>query len=591
MPAPSQPTTLQELIDLLAENIRTGGDGLRYIDLSGDLFAVAGTFVGYLARSVLRIRQKEGEVFFSPEQDRVVLYGTAEVFEIVVYDVTWIGRVVDQVPRLSMSAIPADLDGWTFGANFPGLPEYLAAGSEALTSQPSFFYSLVFDLDHPAGPPRFEVSTIDAGVAGRPGITFTGRLNITEGDLAPVGDYFTEASALQLGGSIEMRVGRYALINLRAAVSGLEPPRLAKLYLLLRTIPDLDATFETGSLVSLAGDVQVLDEPVTVEVPLLQGDFVWPFRASFRPGTVTLRNGLAQLVDFTGGNQLPLPAGLDPLGQISLTEVVVGITPPAASGELPTLAMLGVTVAMEGSWNLPVPGVSVANLSAQWTFLDPLADRELIGIVSGTIFLGAKPDSPRVDVGMRLSFSPADEPPAAEISAELDTEYPVRIGQVFRHFTNGTVDLDLDVTQLDLLCVPAQRTLFIYCVLEGRWPAPVPLLEFHQLNFYIDYAPNGMSGSVTAAVTIADTGFAVTAATPGAGQGWRFSGAMLPAVKGITLDRFLDALSSGRWPQLPANLGAIELRGLSFFFDTQTEDVAFNGRLGWPFRFESLGLD
>ena len=58
-----QPTTLKELIDLLRASIRVGPDGREYVDLSGALFAEAGVFVAYLARTTLRITQSQGTQF------------------------------------------------------------------------------------------------------------------------------------------------------------------------------------------------------------------------------------------------------------------------------------------------------------------------------------------------------------------------------------------------------------------------------------------------------------------------------------------------------------------------------------------------
>ena len=589
----TDPTNLQELIELLRTSIRTDGAGREYIELSVTLFREAGTFVDYLARSVLRITQRDGEPLLDPQPDHVNLHGTAEVFEQVVSDVTWTGRVPDRVPLLEMRATPADPGTWTFGASFPGLPDTLVSEGVGLVGKPSFFDSLAVRLDDPDALPAFEVSTYDDQHAGlRKGVSFTGTLDVTRGDLAPIARYFTNPSALPLAGSIEMRAGAYALIDLRADVSGFDPAKVASLALRLRTVADADGLFGTGSLLTLEGQVSIPGlDPIVLEVALLQGDYVWPFRVRFAPGQVTLENGLAQLGQFVDGFPLTLPSGLDALGWFSLAELMVGVTPPTNGGR-PGLSSLGVAVAATNPWSLPIPGVSITGARTDWIIVDPTDSAALIGTASGTILFGQEPDSPRLDVEVRIPDPRAEHSGDVEIAAELDQRYPVDIGKVFEYFTGGVVDLDLVVSQLDLLVIPAQRTLFVYCVLEGTGPFDdFPLVRFEQLNFTIDYAPNALAGSVTARVAIAHAGFAITAANPGPDRGWRFFGGMLPSAKLLALQDFVDELSGGRWPELPANLGAIELRGLSFFFDTGTEDFAFDAVVGWPFEFELLDLD
>jgi hypothetical protein len=585
MASAPQPTTLQELIDLLRENIGTDPDGREFIDLSAALFTEAGVFVAYLARTTLRITQRQGTEFFDPQPDHVALHGTAEVFAGVEYDVVWTGRVPARTPLLDMAATPAGR-GWTFGGSFPGLPGTVVSERHRMVTRDSFFYDLTFASDS-GDPPCFVVSTFDDTEAGlRRGLTFSGTLDATRGALSPIARYLTDPSRLQLSGSIQLRPDAHALIDLAAPVSGLRPPKLAALAFRLRAADTTGVPFEGGSVASLAGAVQITGlDPMILDVPVLRGDSVWPFRGLFAPGQVTLGSGLSQLTEFLNGQSLTLPSGLDALDWLSLTEVLVGFRPPRDGAGLPGLTLLGVTVAATRPWELPIPGVSITGAYARWLILNPLSDASLQGKVGGTIVFGSEPDAPRLDVGIRLERE-------VEIEASLDTRYPLEIGQVFSHFTGGALDLDLNVTQLDLMAGPASRRLFIYAVLEGDWPPfRVPLLDFQQLNFTIDYAPNALAGSVTAAVAVAGADFSVTADNPGPEKGWRFFGVMKPASDPLTLQAFVDSLSAGRWPELPANLGAIELRALSIFFDTGTKDFAFDGTVGWPFRFESFDLD
>ncbi|HEY6315420.1 MAG TPA: LysM peptidoglycan-binding domain-containing protein [Streptosporangiaceae bacterium] len=587
-----QPTTLQELIDLLKANIGVDPDGRQFIDLSAALFTEAGVFVAYLARTTLRITQRQGTTFFDPQPDHVALRGTAEVFAGVEYDVEWTGRVPARTPLLDMRAAPVG-PGWTFGGSFPGLPGTVVSERKRLVTRDSFFYDLTFVSGDSGDPPRFVVSTFDDPEAGLcRGVTFSGTLDATRGALSPIARYLTDPSRLRLSGSIQLRPAAHALIDLAASVSGPQPPKLAELTLRLRAADTTRDRSGGGSLASLAGAVHITGlDPLTLDVPMLRGDAIWPFRGVFAPGQVTLGSGLSQLTEFLGGQPVTLPPGLDALDWLSLTEVLVGVRPPRDGAGPDVLTLLGITVSATRPWELPIPGVSIAGARARWQILNPLSDASLLGMVAGTIVFGSEPQAPRLNVEIRLPDPRGPLAREVAIEANLDTRYPLKIGDVFRHFTGGALDFKLDVTQLDLLAVPARRTLFVYTVVKGDSPFRVPLLDFQQLNFTIDYAPNALAGSVTAAVAVAGADFAVTADNPGPGHGWRFFGGMKPASKPLTLQAFVDALSDRRWPDLPANLGAIELRRLFFSFDTGTGDFAFDGVIGWPFHSELLGLE
>src|SRR5206468_1646457 len=132
----------------------------------------------------------------------------------LVYDVVWTGTVPQTTALLVMTARPAADQKWSFGAEFPGLPEYTGSDHGAITRKSSFFNTIVInELD-------FTVATYtDPGDTFVPGLSLAGKLDAKQGDLAPIGKWIPDAMQLPLRGGIVVRSGKYALITFAAAVN------------------------------------------------------------------------------------------------------------------------------------------------------------------------------------------------------------------------------------------------------------------------------------------------------------------------------------------------------------------------------------
>lgn len=573
MPQPVQ--SLPELIAVLKGAIQTDPQGLQFILLDADLFAQAGTLAGFFGPNPLTITQQPNKELLTSDSTSVTLTGTATLFGGVTYDVVMTGTVPATTPLLKMKATPPAGQTWPFATEFPGLPDYTGNDNGSIKTKPSFFNTIVIN------GAELSVSTDDPNTQL---IHLAGNLDATKGDLAPFGTVLSNGASLPVSGTIQVRAGTFALLDFNVAVTDLTIPKLTTVSMVLATSDAVPPDTPAASTIELLGPLTIpsVTQAITIQAPLLQGGSIWAFRVVFGDGGLTLASGLSQLSQFVNGYPLALPTGLDALSWFALQELLIGVVVPDEAGQPPTLQSVGVTVGTTDRWNLPIPGMSIGGLATQWIIISPLSSPVLNGEVRGTIFLGSADDAPRLNVEIDLPAVNTDVAPPVEISADLDTRYPVRLGQVFNTFTGGLIDLDLNVSQLDLLVTPANRNLFVYCVLDGDWPFPIPGIKFTQLNFYIDYSPNSLSGSATASVEIAKVGFAVTAAHPGPNLGWRFSGGLLPGQSIKVVDFFNNLLPSG-WPGLPDSLQGLEITKFAFNFDTLSQDFRFETALDWKF--------
>ena len=577
MPQPVE--SLAQLIEVLTKAIKTNGEGLSYILLDGALFTQAGTLAGYLGAGPLTITQLPGQPLLTFDAVSVTLAGTSPLFGKATYELRLIGTVPHTTPLLRMSGSPSAGEEWSFSDEFPGLPEYTGNDDGTLVKKPSFFKNTAILK------PVFTASTYrDAELHLEEGLRVTGVLDATQGDLKPIGEILPDGNNLPLEGAIVVRPEHaFPIVALTAAVKDLSLPKLGTVAIELGTRDSIETAPDGASIILFRGTITVSGfDPITIEAPLLEGGSIWAFTVSFEEG-LTLTSGLSQLSTFVSGYPLIVPPGLDALNWIGLQQLMVGIDVPETLGEAPTLQSLGVTVGTTQKWELPIPGIAIGNLATNWIVLNPLStERRLNGEVSGTIFLGSGEEAPRINVKVDLPEVNTDDAPPVQISADLDPDFPVKLGPIFQAFTGGAIDLNLDVSQLSMLVTPAERSLYLYCVLDGDWPDKVPAIAFKQLNFYIEYSPNSLSGSVTAAVSIAKCDFAVTAAHRGTGQGWQFSGGLLPGQSIKIVDFFKNLLPDG-WPGLPESLRGLEITRFTFFFDTLSGDYKFETAIVWKF--------
>src|SRR4030095_12167119 len=272
----------------------------------------------------------------------------------------------------------------------------------------------------------------------------------------------------------------------------------------------------------------------------------------------SLTSGLQALVSYANNQNLPLPSGLDTIG-FYLDSVTVSITPELP----PTIDMIGFRLASAPGkgWTAPILGLGISDLFVQWQVTSPFSDPGMVGIVGGTLLLGSGASTSRIDVIVNLSGIMTPSALDVGINADLDPKYPVHIASLFEHFTGLQLDLDLTISDLHLEAHTGPRTLQFTAIVDGKWPFPVPLIEFGQTLFYFLYTPNSMSGSVSVRVAIASFDFLVSAAAS-TGEGWQFAGQLATDTQGRTLQDFVNSVTSNQYPTLPGNLGAISLEKL-----------------------------
>ncbi len=562
----------------------------RFIRLRAELFAAAGELAACFGPDAaeLRVEQRDpGTPLVQPHPPEapteVRVVGRARPFthgaRALDYDATVVGTVpAAGAPLLRLEARPAG-DGWSFAANFPPFPKYRGADGAATAWKDSFF------ADASLSGPVFRASSAEPG-----GVRLAAELDLAAGALKVLTRALPQ-TRVAVEGTVRPRGGEFPLVALSGPIADWSIERLAELSLELGTAEGGGPDGKGQSTLFVAGATQVGSMPrLRLRVPALQGTASWVLEGSVDdPERYSLGAGLSALVQYAGGGQpLSLPTGLDMLGSLYLDGVTIGV----AATRTPRINSVGFRVASaKGTrWTAPILGLTLSDFVVEWFVVSPFDSPSLVGSVAGVLRLGEEADAPRLRARVDLSGLDAAFAPDVAVSAELDPAYPIRVGQLFQRFTGLDLGLDLRVSELMLQAETGPRTLRFTTTLDGAWPLPVPLVEFQSMQFAFLYGPNGFSGSVLADVALAGFPFFARADYRGSGKGWLFSGGLRPEGQPSNLQTLVNAVAGGRYPDLPANLGKIELRRLDLAFDTATQEFAFDGVAGWPFDFPDLGL-
>src|SRR4051794_21635120 len=289
--------TLDDLIACLRTGLRDDGAWMLF---GADLVAEAAQLAGYVVTDAppsFRIDQHPGQDIIQPNAPAdVKVTGVAKLFDDVSYNVVIVGTVPSPgVVRFTMSLAPVDTATWTFGSNFPGLPDYTGYDYESrrIRRLPSFFYDTVVNATA-AGAPVFFAQT-----AAPAGLTVEATLDATKGTIgAQVGIYLPpgERSALPLTGTIVVRKAKYPLLELVAAIPGFTvDERLGQIDLELGT-GDLPVDEGSSTAEMVATTLIPGFPPLYVRGPVLEGDYTWIVTATIEnPQDYSLRNGLSSL--------------------------------------------------------------------------------------------------------------------------------------------------------------------------------------------------------------------------------------------------------------------------------------------------------
>jgi LysM repeat protein len=580
-----------EVLKLLEDAVQ-GPAGEQTLTLDAALLPAAGVLIGYLQLDTLTIHQKDASTPLveggAPEACALIT-GTVVLFPAApagstpfVYDVViQVNAVSDEVTML-LEATPTSLTGWMFGANFIDLPPYIGLSGVTLKTLESFYYSMSVKS------PVFWIA-IEEEPSHALGLSFEGMADLTVGALRVISKYFPDPTKIPVGGAIEMRKNSFPLIALTGKLGSYSVPSITDTSLEFGTA---DATTGANAQPALSTldmvGISVIQgfPPFRLSAPLLQSTSTWIITGELvDKEKYPLTRMLSAMVSYAGGSNLPLPSGMDTDG-FFLDSVSVAIKPAVN----PTITMVGFTVASPAakSWTAPIFGLTISDLSVEWQVLNPFSSAQMSGTIYGVLRFGEAPDTSRLQIEVDLSGITTSTAPDVSMSAALDPKYPVSLATLFSQLTGLEIDIDLNLTMLLFEAETGPRTLQFSATLEGKWPFPVPLIEFGETNFLFQYTPNSISGSVSVIVTIVTFKFMVSAAYTSGGRGWDFAGHLAPDSQNNTLQAFINAITDEKYPALPANLGAIVLRKLDIAFSTGSGAFSFDGVVAWPFTFDKV---
>ena len=485
----------------------------------------------------------------------------------------------DGAPVLELTATPAAGQQWTFAGNFAAdFPDYQGFDPPYVRTLPSFIPGVAFSA------PSFAATTKSSA------LTYAASVDLSTGSLAPLAPYLGPGP-VKVTGPLEVRATPgFPMLDLGGPL-GYDVPKLASAALRIATQDAVAGGAAAESIIELTaavapGDYHALD----VSAPLLQAPYAWRLTGEpANPDAYSLAAGIEELGREVG-TPLSLPTGLDGLSSLYLQAIVVGFKP---ASDVTALDLIGVRFGtLKGAapvWSAPILGLRVDQIGIGWDVVGPMSGSpELLGQLTGKLAVGPA----ELDVQVSLSGLTTATTPDVAFAVSLDPATKLTVDALFEHFAGVDPGIGVEITELMLQGRTGTRSLQFVAALEPHWPdlpAGVNLLE---LTLALDYAPNAITAQTAARVKLLDLEWMLTAAYRGSGLGWRFSGALVPNAQTNNLQTIVNALDGGWFPDpLPANLGKIELRGLSASFETKGSDYSFDGTLGWPFQFPALGID
>ncbi len=579
-------TNCTDLINCLNTAV-TGPAGSESIELSAGLFGAAGELANYLLLPSLTVSQNGSAPLIVPEAPCVWIKGKAVLFPggpapNIEYALEISAALSGTTVVLVLKATPLASPRWSFAAKITPFPDYYGFKKNGLHWLPSFYSGIVITA------PAFWIAT--AVQADHPrGLSFTGFVDLTQGSLEPVGSYLPGSSKIPLHGPLTLRTGTYPLLQWTGDLTNYSIQNLAELSLQFGVKDKGKGNDPTPaeSVLLLAGSTKIGNFPqINLSAPILQGNCVWVITGEIaNKEQYPLSSILPALAGYAGGYNLPLPSGMGTSG-FYLDSVTVSIVP----GVSPTIDMIGFRIASgtNQQWTAPLLGLTISDLATEWLVMSPFSDPQLIGGVSGTLRLGTGDDAPRLLMAVDLSGINAQTAPNVAITAELDPNFPVPLAAVFKQFTGIDIDLNLTLSRMMFKAETGTRTLQFSATLDGTWPFPIPLITFGETNFLFLYTPNSITGSVNCKVSIATFEFIVSADYAGKGKGWQFAGQLAPDSQGKNLQDFVNSVTNNKYPNLPGNLGTIELQKFAVSFNTQSRTFSFDAALVWPFKFDNF---
>ncbi len=608
--------TLNELYNLFDQAIKqTGG---QYIDLSQALVDPLKDVLSPLELDTLRVT--------SPKLGRtpssVTLTGSAGYRQQNCNLILAATEEADIVFLLTL-AIISDLD-WTLAKVFNHLPDYYAFQDGVLKPTPSFLNETVITQ------PAFISSAVEKPEEGlKQGLNLRGNL-LMEGPLSPYTVFYGEGP-FSLQGPMELQGDQSPIFELDAAVYGHSVPvggtRLDNIGLRLAVRYDNDQDAEDWpeqvSVLEATGTIYLGDQnPIRIllAASLLEGDFVWAFRAEFSDYSELIKGGLTALASAFFGvpaGELVLPDGLSFLSSIYLSEVGVGLTVPEISmraNDTLGISYLYATIQSNEVWKPPIPFISLSKVGANWNFIwydDPLHPM-IQGTIYGTFNFGKTEDMPADTAERNTGFSieVSATVPDFLITGRLSVKDEIDLGEAFSWFFGSPGPLtDLKIVDLEFTAGPFDQSFYGEAVITTGWNLQLGDVNFNLAYLYmmINSSQNSLSAGITGALMIDDqynpeglfnrpdgtvpTCFLISAfySKNGDKGGWLFEGHLHPGSRLdlIALVRKFLSIPDPHW------LPTLTIEKLAASFNTSTSEYTFAGTINGRWKIEGIldGID
>lgn len=527
-------------------------------------------------------------------------------------------------PLFQLRLSPID-SGWTFGTQFPNLPQSQLAQDGVMSWLASFMAPL--KVQRPALASDSDPATTAIGLAGTLPIAGNGDLETLVAWIGP--------QPLAITGTIVMpqAAGGLPAMDLKARISG------AQLKVGTLTVQDLSLWFQSqidldpelfgvtaltqlslmATMTLGAGASAVV---ATLSSPLLKGDYVWPLYLGFDGKKPTLSGGLLMLTGLFDGllpSEFPLPPSLPVLDDFTFENISVGLVPPTLAHPLGGITYVAVTLGSEKTWDPPVPFVRIRDVGTRWVLTfggDPYAysldDAVLAGTVYGDVVVGGSSARavPRfaglrntselpvvADDGSTFTISVNALIPSYIVQGQLADDDTIPLNSALEFFFGGTGPdgpfKDVAITAFSFSADPLSHTYDARALITTNVTVPLgqAAITLESLGFWVQVTQGDVAGGISGTFILVGGGpsgqddptFVLAAEYSSAtvNGGWTFSGALYPGMS-VDLTALVSKFLSLGTP--PAWVPNIYLDLLSFRFNTTTQDYRFAGRASvqWP---------
>ncbi len=551
---------MASITDLRANLVATvqEEDGVDNLALNSQVVTEASELLRHLGQDVVVFNRV---VIGSIQNDLFKVTGTVRAFS-GDNDATLSVRVSDDgTPQLSLALSPLAAD-WGFRDAFPNLPQSPGTDGVLVVLKESCFYDLS------VGQPVFTVSTFESDQLGiSEGIVFDAQISLGD-TFHALKQMIDSQSQIACHGSIEIS-NSSPLIQLEAALGELTFPlagdEIKNIVLQIETTADSEGT-PAQSHALLSGQVTVSSStpPVTVEASILEGDFVWQFRALFAENEIALANEFAELAQLAGiqSTDFELPDEVQAFTSFYLTEIGVGVIPADM-----TIQYVSFAVASPEVWHTPIPDIQVTALGVGWTFLlgPPVTSH---GYVFGDLVLGRDAGEFTLEVSAQL--------PDFVIFADLPEGEEIDLRKVVEtYFSKYLFEHNFVVDRLELMTEPSASIYEMEIEIKDDWPI-VGNLILSPMSFTIKSQTGSVSGSLTAQLTLDELRFFVRAAYSEDGYGLQFIGGSL-ADEPIPIGDLVQKLATqfNVASDFPQALEDLVIENLTTSFNTATKDFTF----------------